>query len=84
MATFVSKYGNLKLTIKATRTIIIDNQPVIEHGSHIQFTEGTFITNDKDKINFMRNHPQRNEQFYEFKENKKSENKTISEKVVVK
>ena len=75
MATFVSKYSNLKLTIKATRTILVENQLVVDYGKDIQFTNGSFQTNDKDEINFMRNHPQLKEQFYEVKDIKKHEKK---------
>jgi len=84
MATFISKYGNLKLTIKPTKTILVDNQIVVEYGSFVQFTNGSYHTSNKDEINFLRNHPQKNEQFYEMKENNNKEKKTISEEKEIK
>jgi hypothetical protein len=71
MATFVSKYHNLKLIVKPTTQIIIDNRPMIQYGSSIQFENGHYDTSNKDEIFFLRNHESKGRLFYEIDNNEK-------------
>ena len=68
MATFVSKYGNLKLVMKPTSQTIVNNQIIIEHGKSVEFSNGSFHTKNPDEIHFLRNHDAKGRMFYEIDE----------------
>lgn len=53
---FISKYGELSLTMKSDETYIERGRTVIKPGRHIHFHDNQFATTDQKEIAFLRNH----------------------------
>mgnify|MGYP001260819923 CR=1 FL=1 len=56
MAKFQSRCPNQVLCIKPARNSVVDGIVVPVPGEHIRFENGEYVTNDKDKIAFLRKH----------------------------
>ena len=80
MATFASKYSNLKLVIEPTMAKVENGRQYIQYGKSLTFVNGGYHTTDKDKITFLRNHTGKGRLFYELDENENFEEMAINVK----
>lgn len=73
MTKFISKYKHYKLVMIATRKDFVGGIPNIVYGKSIIFKDGEYNTDNKDEIDFMRNHTDFGNILFE------SDNKTLEE-----
>ena len=70
MIKFISPYKGLQLTMKPASKSLIDGRIYADTGRHIVFKNGEFGTDNKEEIEYIRNHKRFNVNIFEIKEEK--------------
>ena len=81
MATFLSKYKELRLIMRASRPINRNGNIEITPSRHINFVNGRYMTDIPDEITFIEMHPEFNRSVFKLKETEHEKIKAVKEEI---
>ena len=79
--TYLSKFKELRLIMRASRPVNRNGNIEILPGRHINFVNGRYMTDNSDEIAFIEGHPEFNRSVFKVKESVPEKIEAVQEEV---